>query len=191
MTSKESLRAVVRRARALRSADDLATAEREFADRVLERPEVVRADVVALYLSAGDEPPTLRLAETLRERGTTVLAPVMAPGRRLDWAAYAGRDRLRPAAFGIAEPTGDRLGAEALESASVIVLPALAVSHDGHRLGRGAGYYDRALGNADPAATRIALVFDDELLTDVPTESHDESVHLAVTPTRTWVCSDR
>lgn len=186
MTSKVALRARVRRGRARRSAADLATAERALARRVLARPEVVRASTVAVYLSTGDEPPTWELVDALRARGTTVLSPVMAPRHTLEWAAYTGREGLRPAAFGILEPSAARLGVDALSTADVIVVPALAVSRDGRRLGRGAGYYDRALAHAGPESTRVALVFDDELVADVPAESHDEPVHIVVTPERTW-----
>lgn len=188
MTSKQSLRAEVRRGRALRSVDDLDAAGQALAERLLDLPALAESGVVALYLSAGDEPPTLTLAERLRRRGTTVLAPVMAAGRTLDWAEYTGPDALREAAFGISEPFDPRLGPDALARAEAIVLPALAVSRDGRRLGRGAGYYDRALAHAGPTAVRIALVFDDELVADVPTEPHDQPVHVAVTPTRVWPC---
>ncbi|MGH3359551.1 MAG: 5-formyltetrahydrofolate cyclo-ligase [Nocardioidaceae bacterium] len=190
MTSKESLRAQIRRGRSRLSAEDLAAADEALARRTIDLPEVAAAEVVAVYLSVGDEPPTRRLADALLERGATVLSPVMAPNRVLDWAAYTGADELRVAAYGIAEPSGARLGGTALRSAGVVVLPALAVDRTGRRLGRGAGYYDRALAHADPRATRIALVFDDELADFVPTEPHDEPVHLVVTPSRTWRCTD-
>lgn len=188
MRSKQSLRADLRHARAMRSREDLAAAEPALARTVLGLPAITDANVVAVYLSAGDEPPTFALARDLRARGTTVLAPVMADGRTLDWAEYTGPDGLREAAFGISEPSGPRLGANALTRADAIVLPALAVSRDGRRLGRGAGYYDRALAHAAPSAVRIALVFDDELVADVPTEPHDQPVHVVVTPERVWDC---
>lgn len=187
MTSKDALRTRVRESRALRTADDLDAAGRALTRRVL--AYVADAQVVALYLSMGDEPPTRDLADALRERGVTVLSPVMAPGRTLDWAEYTGSDGLRAAAYGIAEPSGPRLGPDVLARAGAIVLPALAAGRDGGRLGRGAGYYDRALAYAGPEAVRIALVFDDELLADVPLEPHDRPVHAVVTPARTWVCA--
>ena len=59
-------------------------------------------------------------------------------------------------------------------------MPALAVDHAGHRLGRGAGYYDRAL--TVVTTPLCALVFSDELLPEVPHEAHDVPVHMVVTP---------
>ena len=66
------------------------------------------------------------------------------------------------------------------------VVPALAVSRDGVRLGRGGGYYDRALAHARPGAVLVAVVFDDELLDEVPAEAHDHRVTAVVTPSGGW-----
>ena len=70
----------------------------------------------------------------------------------------------------------------AIGSASVVVVPALAVDRVGNRLGQGGGYYDRALRRADPAAFTVALVYDVEVLEAVPTDPHDRTVAAAVTP---------
>jgi 5-formyltetrahydrofolate cyclo-ligase len=61
----------------------------------------------------------------------------------------------------------------------LVIAPALAVDHAGWRLGRGAGYFDRALAHA--RGTLCAVVYADELLPVVPHEPHDVAVHLVVT----------
>ncbi|HLS32316.1 MAG TPA: 5-formyltetrahydrofolate cyclo-ligase [Brevibacterium sp.] len=189
MTSKEALRAEILRRRADRDERQREAAGTAIAD-LLPRIDVVkRASCVALYLSTDTEPPTWTLADLLRERAVRVLTPLVRPGRRLDWAEYAGRGELRTAAYGISEPATPPLGPEAVGAADVVVLPALAIDRHGHRLGRGAGYYDRALAYTNPVAARIAVVYADELITHVPTEAHDEAVHFAVTPERIWACS--
>jgi 5-formyltetrahydrofolate cyclo-ligase len=67
-----------------------------------------------------------------------------------------------------------------------VVVPALAVGRDGTRLGRGGGYYDRALAHARPDAVLVAVVFDEELLEGVPAGPHDRRVTAVVTPTAGW-----
>ena len=189
MTAKETLRAEVLRRRADRDELHLKAAGTAIADLVPRVDAVKHASCVAVYLSMGSEPPTWPLVDLLRERAIRVLTPLVRPGHRLDWAEYAGRDRLRTAAYGISEPATPPLGVDAVADADVIVLPALAVDRDGHRLGRGAGYYDRALAHASPLAARIAVVYADELVAHVPTDEHDQPVHFAVTPGRIWACT--
>ena len=55
----------------------------------------------------------------------------------------------------------------------MVLVPALAVDRAGNRLGRGGGSYDRALARVGPLIPVIALLYDDELLDQVPAEQHD------------------
>lgn len=127
---------------------------------------------VAAYVSVGAEPST---RELLRPGW---LLPVLLPGRDLDWIAYDGR--LAPAAHGLVEPVGERLGIEAISTCDLVLVPALAVDHWGNRLGRGGGSYDRALARA-PGLT-VAVLHDGELVDRLPIEPHDIAVKAAVTP---------
>lgn len=151
-----------------------------IAFHVLAAPVVSRAKRVACYLSMPSEPGTGPLISRLLERGVEVVVPLSLDDRTLDWIAYDPASALVTTPLGIPEPTGERLGADALESCDVVIVPALAVDHAGHRLGRGAGYYDRAL--AGVRAPLCALVFTHELLPEVPHEPHDVPVQMAVTP---------
>ena len=93
-----------------------------------------------------------------------------------------GLGQLVAARFGLLEPAGPALPAETLSEAAVIVVPALAVDRRGGRLGRGAGFYDRSLPLRDPAAHLVAVVRDEELVEELPVESHDVRMTHAVTP---------
>ena len=86
-----------------------------------------------------------------------------------------------------AQPDGEAQGAESLKEADLIVIPALAASADGTRLGQGGGWYDRALMHRSPGVPVVAVVFDDEVLEPgvIPAEPHDVPVDAIVTPTRT------
>ncbi|MFB7943664.1 5-formyltetrahydrofolate cyclo-ligase [Kitasatospora phosalacinea] len=140
---------------------------------------------VAAYVSVGAEPGTRPLLGALAARGVRVLLPVLLPDNDLDWARYEGDDRLSPAARGLLEPTGPRLGPDAVLTADVVLLPGLAVDPRGVRLGRGGGSYDRVLARLARGGARpllATLLYAHELGGTVPAEPHDLPVHAAVTP---------
>ena len=86
-----------------------------------------------------------------------------------------------------AQPDGEARGAESLKEADLIIIPALAASVDGTRLGQGGGWYDRALLHRSPGVAVVSVVFDDEVLESgvIPTEAHDVPIDAIITPTRT------
>ncbi|CAA9276434.1 MAG: 5-formyltetrahydrofolate cyclo-ligase [uncultured Blastococcus sp.] len=132
-----------------------------------------------------DEPGHGRLPAAFTQLGSRVLLPVVpAEGTALAWAVDTGR--LAPGRYGLLEPLGPRLGPTAIGTADVVVVPALAVARDGTRLGRGGGYYDRALRYVRPDTALVAVVFDDELVDTLPTEPHDRTVSAVVTPSGGW-----
>ena len=92
-----------------------------------------------------------------------------------------------------AQPAGEAWGAESLKEADLIVIPALAASADGTRLGQGGGWYDRALMHRSPGVPVVAAIFDDEVLEAgiIPAEPHDVPVDAIVTPTHTITVNAR
>ena len=139
----------------------------------------------AAYVPDEEEPGHGRIPAAFTQLGARVLLPVVPPeGRELAWAVDTGR--LAPGRFGLLEPLGPRLGPTAVGTADVVIVPALAVARDGVRLGRGGGYYDRALRHARADAVVVALVFDDELVDDLPAQPHDRRVSAVVTPSGGW-----
>jgi 5-formyltetrahydrofolate cyclo-ligase len=148
-------------------------------------PGLTGARTVAAHVPDEIEPGHGRIPAALTELGARVLLPVVpSEGSELRWAMATGP--LASGRFGLLEPVGPRLDPDALWTADVVVLPALAVSRDGVRLGRGGGYYDRALRHARPDAVLVAVVFDDELVDQLPTEPHDRRVNAVVTPSGGW-----
>lgn len=170
-------------------AEQVADAE-ATARHLLAWEPVRRAATLAAYVSVGREPGTGLLLDLLAEAGTRVLLPVLQPDNDLDWAAYDGPAGLVSAGRGLLEPTGPRLGVDALATADVVLVPGLAVSPCGERLGRGGGSYDRALGRV-PAGTPVTvLLYDDEVGLDVPVEPHDRPVTHVATASGVRVLGD-
>jgi 5-formyltetrahydrofolate cyclo-ligase len=189
-TEDNGLREAKRRVRAERMAaraalDPGEVAERAdaFAHRVVTEAAARDASTVTLYVSVGVEPGTRLALDQLHEAGVRVLLPVLAPGLELDWAEYVPGD-LQEGRRGLFEPAGPRLGLEAIRAAEVLFCPGLAATPDGRRLGQGGACYDKALPRADPQAPRLLMVYDEDVLDDVPTDERDQRVDVLLTPTR-------
>ncbi|MCP9958596.1 5-formyltetrahydrofolate cyclo-ligase [Streptomyces sudanensis] len=185
MPDKAGLRSRLLAARSLLTSEDVRRAAGALAGTALELPELAQAGTVAAYVSVGREPGTRVLIDALRARGVRVLLPVLMADNDLDWAVYEGAGGLAPARLGLLEPSGPRLGPEAVAEADAVLLPGLAVDARGMRLGRGGGSYDRVLARlarlgADPAL--VVLLHAHEVVARVPEEPHDHPVHAVVTP---------
>lgn len=110
-------------------------------------------------------------------------APLGAPR----WGLWEAGQALVTLGRPPAQPVGEARGAESLKEADLIVIPALAASADGTRLGQGGGWYDRALMHRSPTTPVVAVIFDDEVVEAglIPAEPHDVPVDAIVTPTQT------
>ncbi|MFE2063791.1 5-formyltetrahydrofolate cyclo-ligase [Streptomyces sp. NPDC059467] len=171
------------------TTDVVREAAETLAGHALELPELAGARTVAAYVSVGNEPGTMVLLDALLTRGVRVLLPALLPDNDLDWGAYAGEGSLARVQHGgkmaLFEPSGERLGPDAVLSADVVLLPGLAVDARGMRLGRGGGSYDRVLARLERAGAHPALVvllYDTEVVEHVPAEEHDRPVQAVVTP---------
>lgn len=181
MESKEQARAKSIAARGKRDASQLV--QEQWGILSHDWAALCPGEYVTCYVSMPGEPPTEELRTHLKSIGKTVLLPIMQPKRALAWGIDDGN--LTKNNFGVLEPKPTDLTPA---DASLMIIPALRAGLDGTRLGRGAGYYDRALA-ATPSSTnggplRVVLVFDDELDESVPHEVHDELMDGVITPSR-------
>lgn len=124
--------------------------------------------VIALYASLPDEPRTQQLIELLAGRFTIVLPRVC--GDVMDFYPYVN-GALQCGAFGIDEPLGEEPVSP--DIIDVAIIPGVAFSVAGCRLGRGKGYYDRYMSREGFRAFKIGVCFAEQLLDELPCESHD------------------
>lgn len=134
----------------------------------------LNASVIASYQPLASEPDVAEFNLWVKTMGKTLLLPRIE-GEQLVFAD----GELEVGSHGIHEPKGSP---HDLAQAQLILLPALAVDKSGNRLGKGKGFYDRALSDVQGVA-KYAVVFDSEILDSIPTEPHDIWVTGAVTPT--------
>jgi 5-formyltetrahydrofolate cyclo-ligase len=178
---KTALRDQLLTARNRRSLPEVGDVARRIAEHLLATTEVRRAATVAAYVSIGTEPGTGLLLRALVDAGKRAILPVLLPDGDLDWGTYRGDTSLAPARMGLLEPV-DRLGVDAVATADVVLVPGLAVSPTGMRLGRGGGSYDRALARIPVGTPVWCLLHDEEVGLAVPAEPHDRPVTGAASP---------
>ncbi len=184
-----------KRARALRSAtpaDACLERSHRIVSRLLSLGPVAAARSVALFWPMTDrhEVDLRGLDSALRARSVRVAYPAIAravgePGGErgaMTFHFVADPRELEERGFGFAEPSGDLPLAVDLSELDVVVVPALAADPSGHRIGYGAGYYDRAL--AATRVTKVAVIFDFQLVSEVPTTPGDVAVDWVVTDCR-------
>jgi len=74
--------------------------------------------------------------------------------------------------YGIIEPVGDPW--QDYDKIDLVLVPALAYDHNGHRLGRGKGYYDRFLKKLN--AYTIGIAFEEQILDYIPYDDNDVKI---------------
>lgn len=167
------------RRRAL-SGDEAARRSAAVHARLVALPEWAAADCVLTYLSSMDnEVDTLALVGPLLERGIRLLVPVCRRDRRMDWSELRSLDEVARTRFGIFEPTPENLRPADPPENAVALVPGIAFTRTGDRIGYGAGYYDRFLGSF--RGLKIGLAFDLQLVEAIPTEPHDVPLDILVT----------
>lgn len=140
---------------------------------------------VAAFAPMTDEPGFPDLPNALLRLCSTVLLPIARAvdgvALPLQWAPYRAGE-LVAAPYGLVEPRPPWLPPSALSSVHTVFVPALAVDRHGVRLGRGAGYYDRSLPLRGLGTRLIAVVRDDDVVDELPAESHDVPMTHVLTP---------
>lgn len=171
--SKDALRARARAALRALPPDERAVAEAEIARRVWTVPEIAGARSLLLYASLPEEVATDAIADEARRRGIVLVYPRCLVDRTMTLHAVDSADALRPGRYGIREPDADACPIRRVEDVDAALIPGLAWDRGGHRLGRGAGYYDRLLADAAWRGFRCGLFFAAQEAPAVPHDAWD------------------
>ena len=151
---------------------------------LLEQQAVWRsAKAILFYAPLADEPDLWRLIEDSLAIGKVVALPRFHPEQGAYVACLikqTGPD-LVAGKFGIREPR-ESCPIIPLNRLDFVLVPGVAFDLNGRRLGRGKGYYDRLL--AMSAGSTCGVAFDQQIVSQVPSEPHDVRLSCILTPTR-------
>lgn len=181
--AKQLLRAAVREHRKQRSKRKIAELADVWVPTVMDF--LGDATLVACYVSTKLEPPTYGVLQALHDAGKRVLLPKLGPGLSRAWGLFEpGTELVEMAPGRPPEPAGDSYENTILSDVEAMIIPALAISREGARLGQGGGWYDRALKQVNPDAPVGAMIYPEEFLeVRIPQDEMDVSVPYAILPT--------
>lgn len=137
--------------------------------------------IVSGYHPLGDELDVRPLLGRLAKEGHPLVLPVTPKGRaRLTFRAWMPGEELVEGLYGVQEPAE---AAEVKEPA-ILLVPLLAFDASGHRLGYGAGYYDRTLADlrAKGPVTAVAIAFASQEVAAIPHDAYDQRLDWILTP---------
>jgi 5-formyltetrahydrofolate cyclo-ligase len=186
---KRALRSELIAARARMTQDERRTGSLAIAERIEELRAFREARLVALYAPLGTEVDASEIARRAASRGQRVVFPRTVPGERRLAFAHCDAGALVRGPLGALEPPAGSAEVD-LDAIECVVMPGVAFSEDGLRLGRGGGYYDATLARM-PRAVRVGLAFDRQIVPALPREPHDAPVDAVVSETRTLLFSRR
>ena len=156
-------------------------AEREEASAQICRQLIARADVkaamaarsaFAVYLALPDEIDLAPFVERLWAAECPVLLPAWRDGAYV-LARYRRETALVAGPMGVREPQREEGGNGCVPEPAVWIVPGLAFTHAGARLGYGGGWYDRFLAAARPEAVSIGVAYAFQIVDSIPSEPHD------------------
>ncbi len=190
--AKREMRRYVSAAIGRMSAEEQVERSVRAQKRLIEMPQFMESRAVLLYYSLPGEIETCGLISHALSTGKRVALPRTCPETH-EMEALQIRDPatdLFCGPYGAKEPR-DGLPAIAAGEIDLVAVPGRAFDEHGHRLGRGAGFYDRYLGLSSFRGTTVALAFDCQILDSIPSQEHDVSVQFVITESRTITCASR
>jgi 5-formyltetrahydrofolate cyclo-ligase len=183
--AKRAMRAELRERRQFQSQSARDAAAQGIRDQLDALVERLGARSISCFLSIPTEPGTREFVAGAVERGIRVLLPITRADGLLDWSVATRDGDIAEGMFGLPEPVGEVLGPIAVNDVDLLIIPAAAVDRGGMRLGWGRGFFDKTIGSMEKCPPVYAVVFDSEVVDEVPRDIHDQPVTGIVTPTQT------
>lgn len=181
---KDTLRKVVRLTRDALSYELILEWSTQTIDRLMRLPKFAAAKTVFTYVSVKSEIRTRDLIEQLWERDIQVLVPIML-GDELGMCQIHDWNEIRVDSYGRCTPISD--AKLFTGEPDVNLVPGLAFTESGDRLGSGYGHYDRFVAKF-PGTTHIGLSYELQLKESLPVESHDQTLNYIATQQRVIAC---
>jgi len=194
--NKQSIRYNIRKQRHQLSDTQKTQAAKAITQRLIQLSQYIENQQIAAYISHNGEINTNLIIQHALSNGKNVHLPALHTNKQneLLFYPYQANDQLVDNQFGIPEPNSTKLSAIAITDLDLILMPLVAFDKRGHRLGRGAGYYDKTLEpiKNKPIKQRpclIGLGYDFQKLDHIQHEDWDVPMDIVITENSTFYCN--
>ena len=157
-----------------------------IADRLFDFANFLESKISLLYLDLGNEVKTIDIIKKCLNYNKVVVLPAFSEDSyRMKLMKIDNLDSsLRPGPRGVLEPDPARCKLVPIENIDIAIIPGIAFDEKGGRIGSGKGYYDRFIPDLAITTRKVALAFEEQIIPQVPMESHDKHVDIIITNER-------
>lgn len=187
MKSKETLRRAILSKRKYMDQEDIDAKSRHITEKLQQLDCLVEAKTILCYLAKADEVGTVEFIDWAQEKGKTIYIPITEGHGIMRWSRLDKPYTLKNGPLGI--PVPERLHIEEAPTNAPIIIPCVAFSANGHRIGHGGGYYDRFL--PPTSGSKIALAFEVQHVPQFHTNDHDIKMDIIITESNRYSIENR
>jgi 5-formyltetrahydrofolate cyclo-ligase len=183
---KSELREDVTKKIAALPAKEIAAKTKAIENRLFDFANFLEAKIALMYIHKNGEVQTTNILRRAYSYNKIVVLPAFNPANfamTLMKVDNLNKD-LREGPRGILEPDETRCKVVPIERIDIAIIPAIALDEKGGRIGSGEGYYDRLIPRLAVTTRKVAFAFEQQILPQVPTESHDKHVDIIITEDR-------
>ena len=165
---------------------DIAKKVRAIEDRLFEFANFLESKITLLYVSGYNEVQTKNIIKRAYSYNKIVVLPAFDPKTfemelmKVDKFAQ----KLKTGARGVPEPNAGRFKIVPIERIDIAIIPGIVFDEKGGRIGTGRGYYDRLIPKLAITTRKVALTLEEQIIPQVPMESHDKHVDIIITDKR-------
>ena len=189
LDEKKQLRTSLRNQRRNLTSPDVSERSRCIFERLQTLSLFQNANTIVTYAADENEVQTEAIWQAAIKQHKAVYYPRITPDRTtLDFVHRQPNDQLIPGTFGILILPGNDILGGGQGRDTIVLTPGVGFDRHGHRLGRGKGYYDRAFGGVLAGAVRVALAYEFQIVSVIPSGRQDKRVDWIVTERRLIDC---
>lgn len=184
--TKSQIRSDIAKSLATLSEKEIVVKTKAIENKLFEFANFLESKITLMYVNSDSEVPTHKILARSYAYSKILVLPAFKP-ESFEMTLMKVDDLnhdLKSGSRGILEPDADRCKVVPIERIDIAIIPAVALDEKGGRIGSGDGYYDRLIPNLAITTRKVALALEEQIIPQVPIESHDKHVDIIITDKR-------